>query len=38
MRLLEDVFDHMLIEKARKVKGKPVTLAEYAARRQRAAG
>lgn len=37
-KLLEDLFDHMLIEKAKKVKEKPITLAEYVACRQRAAG
>ena len=37
-KLLEGLFDHMLIEKVKKVKGKPITLAEYAACRQRAAG
>lgn len=34
-KLLEDLFDHILIEKAKQVKGKPVTLKEYLARDQR---
>lgn len=37
-KLLEDLFDHVLIEKAKNVKGKQITLAEYSARRKRAAG
>ena len=31
-RLLEDLYDHLLIEQAKKVKGKSVTLDEYLAR------
>ena len=31
-KLLDDIADHMLIEKAKSVKGKPVTLAEYTTR------
>ncbi len=33
--VLEDVFDHFLIEKAKKVQGRSVTLHEYRARRER---
>ena len=29
-KLLEDLSDHLLIEKAKRVRGKPTTLAEYA--------
>lgn len=36
-KLLEDLFDHMLIEKAKRVKGKPVTLNEYLAHAKRTA-
>ena len=32
--VVEDVFDHFLIEKAKKVQGKSVTLDEYWARRE----
>ena len=31
-KLLEDLMDHTLIEKAKRVKGKPVTLSDYTAR------
>jgi hypothetical protein len=31
-KLLEDLVDHALIEKAKRVKGKPVTLSDYTAR------
>ncbi len=34
-KLLEDLFDHILIEKAKQVKGKPVTLKKYLACGQR---
>ena len=36
-KLLEDLFDHMLIEKAKRVQGKPVTLNEYLGHRKRIA-
>ena len=36
-KLLEDLFDHVLIEKAKKVKGKPITLVEYSTHRHKAA-
>ena len=35
-KLLEDLGDHMLIEKAKHVKGKPVTLKQYTARSRKA--
>jgi len=31
-KLLEDLADHVLIERAKRVKGKPITLDEYASR------
>lgn len=36
-KLLEDLGDHLLVERARRVKGKPVTLDEFVARLPRAA-
>ncbi len=36
-KLLEDLFDHMLIEKAKRVQGKPVTLNEYLGHKKRIA-
>ena len=35
-KLLEDLGDHMLIEKAKRVKGKPITLKQYTARPRKA--
>ncbi len=33
-RLMEDLYDHFLIEQAKKVRGKALTLDEYLARRK----
>lgn len=36
-KLLEDLGDHVLIERAKRVKGKPVALGEYVAHRRKVA-
>jgi len=33
--LLDDMYDHVLIERAKKVKGRPLTLDEYLVRRKK---